>query len=106
MKMLCDGEVKMMDSSEKEFTLKSHNLCHHHLGLFALSGQIKGKSGCVVCIDGTCYTLASIPPAGVSALWASEGSSDDSLLASSSPLPCATSSGPWLSARQKSFLHL
>ena len=66
--------------------------------LAVASGQIKGKSGCVVCIDGTCYTLASIPPAGVSALWASEGSSDNSLLASSSPLPCATSSGPWLSA--------
>ena len=27
--------------------------------LFSLSGQIKGKSGCVVCIDGTCYTYLS-----------------------------------------------
>jgi hypothetical protein len=41
MKILWEDGVKMMDVSLKEFTLK---------------GQIKGKSGCVVCIDGTCYT--------------------------------------------------
>jgi hypothetical protein len=40
---------------------KSHHLCHHHRlpSLFSLSGQIKGKTGCIVCIDGTCYTYLS-----------------------------------------------
>jgi hypothetical protein len=49
----------MMDASlKKEFTLKVIIFVTiiDYPGLFSLSGQIKGKSGCVVCIDGTCYT--------------------------------------------------
>jgi hypothetical protein len=49
----------MMDASRKEkFTLKAiiFVTITDYLGLFSLSGQIKGKTGCVVCIDGTCYT--------------------------------------------------
>jgi len=45
-----DGYLK----SDKIINTNSH---HHRLPwFFSLSGQIKGKSGCVVCIDGTCYT--------------------------------------------------
>ena len=56
MKMLWEEEVKMMDAFVKEFTLKAiiFVTITDYPGLFALSGQIKGKSGCVVCIDGTC----------------------------------------------------
>ena len=59
MKMLWEDGVKMMDAYlKKEFTLKAiiFVTITDYPGLFALSGQIKGKSGCVVCIDGTCYT--------------------------------------------------
>ena len=61
-----DG-VKMIDASvKKEFTLKAIifvtiiaiifvTITDYH-SLFALSGKIKGKSGCVVCIDRTYYT--------------------------------------------------
>jgi hypothetical protein len=59
MKILWEDGVKMMDASlKKEFTLKAiiFVTITDYTGLFSLSGQIKGKSGCVVCIDGTCYT--------------------------------------------------
>ena len=59
MKILWEDGVKMMDASlMKEFTLKAiiFVTITNYPGLFSLSGQIKGKSGCVVCIDGTCYT--------------------------------------------------
>jgi len=62
MKMLWEEGVKMMDAFvKKEFTLKAiiFVTITDYPGLFALSGQIKGKSGCVVCIDGTCYTYLS-----------------------------------------------
>jgi len=61
MKMLWEEGVKMMDAFVKEFTLKAiiFVTITDYPGLFALSGQIKGKSGCVVCIDGTCYTYLS-----------------------------------------------
>ena len=48
-----------MDASvKKEFTLKSiiFVTITDYPSLFALSRQIKGKSGCVVCIDRTYYT--------------------------------------------------
>ena len=58
MKILWEDGVKMTDASLKEFTLKAiiFVTITDYPGLFSLSGQIKGKSGCVVCIDGTCYT--------------------------------------------------
>ena len=58
MKVLWEDGVKMMDASVKKFTLKAIILVTitNYPDLFALSGQIKGKSGCVVCIDGNCYT--------------------------------------------------
>ena len=59
MKALWEDGVKMMDVYvKKKFTLKAiiFVTITDYPGLFALSGQIKGKSGCVVCIDGTCYT--------------------------------------------------
>ena len=58
MKILWEEGVKMMDASLKEFTLKAiiFVTITDYPDLFSLSGQIKGKSGCVVCIDGTCYT--------------------------------------------------
>ena len=52
----------MMDAFvKKEFTLKAiiFVTITDYPSLFSLSGQIKGKSGCVVCIDGTCYTYLS-----------------------------------------------
>ena len=62
MKILWEEGVKMMDAPlKKEFTLKAiiFVTITDYPGLFSLSGQIKGKSGCVVCIDGTCYTYHS-----------------------------------------------
>jgi hypothetical protein len=59
MKIRWEDGVKMMDASlKKEFTLKAiiFVTITDYPSLFSLSGQIKGKSGCVVCIDGTCYT--------------------------------------------------
>ena len=58
MKILWEDGVKMMDVFLKEFTLKAiiFVTITDYLDLFSLSGQIKGNSGCVVCIDGTCYT--------------------------------------------------
>ena len=49
----------MMDAFvKKEFTLKAIIFVTiiDYPGLFSLSRQIKGMSGCVVCIDGTYYT--------------------------------------------------
>ena len=48
----------MAASLKKKYTLKAiiFVTITDYPDLFSLSGQIKGKSGCVVCIDGTCYT--------------------------------------------------
>jgi hypothetical protein len=54
--------VKVMDASlKKEFSLKAiiFVTITDYPGLFSLSGQIKGKTGCVVCINDTCYTYLS-----------------------------------------------
>jgi len=62
MKLLWEDGVKMMDASvKKEFTLKAiiFVTITYHPSLFALSGQMKGKSCCVFCIDGTCYPYLS-----------------------------------------------
>jgi hypothetical protein len=61
MQILWEDGVKMMDASLKEFTLKAiiFITITNYPSLFSLSGQIKGKLGCVVCIDGTCYTYLS-----------------------------------------------
>jgi hypothetical protein len=59
MQMLFDVGVQMVDVSKMEkFTLKAiiFVTITDYLGHFSLSGQIKGKTGCVICIDGTCYT--------------------------------------------------
>ena len=56
MKILWEDGVKMMGVFlKKEFTLKTiiFFTITDYPSLFSLSGQIKGKSGCVVCIDGT-----------------------------------------------------
>jgi hypothetical protein len=58
MEILFDHGVEMMDASRKEkFTLKAiiFVTITDYPDLFSLSRQIKGKTGCVVCIDGTCY---------------------------------------------------
>ena len=62
MKILWEDGVKMMDASlKKEFTLKAiiFVTITDYPSLFSLSGQIKGKSDCIVCIDGTYYTYLS-----------------------------------------------
>jgi hypothetical protein len=59
MKILWEKWVEMMDASlRKKFTLKAiiFVTITDYPSLFSVSGQIKGKTGCVVCIDGTCYT--------------------------------------------------
>jgi len=59
MKILWEDGVKMMDASlKKEFTLKAviFVTITDYPNLFSLSGKIKGKSGCIVCISGTYYT--------------------------------------------------
>jgi hypothetical protein len=59
MQMLFDVGVQMVDASRKEkFTLKAiiFVTITDYIGLFSLSGQIKGKTGYVICIDRTCYT--------------------------------------------------
>jgi hypothetical protein len=51
-----------MDASlKKEFTLKAiiFVTITDYLGLFSLSGQIKVKSSCIVCIDDTYYIYLS-----------------------------------------------
>jgi hypothetical protein len=62
MQKLWEEGVQMMDASlEKEFTLKAiiFVTITDYPGIFSLSGQIKGKTSCIVCIDGTCYTYLS-----------------------------------------------
>jgi hypothetical protein len=62
MQKLWEEGVNMMDAFlKKEFTLKViiFVTITDYPSLFSLSGQIKGKTGCVVCIDGTCYTYLS-----------------------------------------------
>jgi hypothetical protein len=58
MKILWEEGVKMMGASLKKFTQKAiiFVTITDYPGLFSLLGQIKGKSSCIVCIDGTCYT--------------------------------------------------
>jgi hypothetical protein len=59
MKKLWEEGVEMMDASlRKKFTLTAiiFVTITDYPGLFSLSGQIKGKTGYIVCIDGTCYT--------------------------------------------------
>jgi hypothetical protein len=59
MKILWEDGVDMINASLKEkFTLKAIIFVTiiDYPGLFSLSGQIKGKTGCVVYIDSTCYT--------------------------------------------------
>jgi hypothetical protein len=59
MQMLFNVGGQIVDASWKEkFTLRAITFVTitDYLGLFSLSGQIKGKTGCVMCIDGTCYT--------------------------------------------------
>jgi hypothetical protein len=58
-KKLWEEGVEMMDASvKKKFTLKAiiFVTITDYPGLFSLLGQIKGKTSCVVYIDGTCYT--------------------------------------------------
>ena len=59
MKILLEKGVEVTDASlRKKFTLKAiiFVTITDYPGLFSLSGQIKGKTGCVICEDGTCYT--------------------------------------------------
>jgi hypothetical protein len=59
MKKLWEEGVEMMDASlRKKFTLKAiiFVTITDYPSIFSLSGQIKGKTSCVVCINGTCYT--------------------------------------------------
>jgi hypothetical protein len=62
MQKLWEEGVQMMDASlKKEFTLKAiiFVTITDYPSLFSLSGQNKGKTDYVVCIDGTCYTYLS-----------------------------------------------
>jgi hypothetical protein len=57
MKVLWEG-VEIIDGSlRKKFTLKAIIFVSitDYAGLFSLSGHIKGKTGCIVCLDGTYY---------------------------------------------------
>ena len=58
MKILWETGVQMLDEYRKEsFTLRAiiFVTINDYPALFTLSGQFKGKLGCVVCIDGTAY---------------------------------------------------
>jgi len=58
MKILWETGVKMLDEYRKDsFTLRAiiFVTINNYPALFTLSGQFKGKVGCVVCIDGTAY---------------------------------------------------
>jgi hypothetical protein len=61
MQKLWEEGVQMMDASLKEFTLKAiiFVTITDYPSLFSLLGHIKGKTGCIVCIDCTCYTYLS-----------------------------------------------
>jgi hypothetical protein len=59
MQMLFNVGVQIVDASRKEkFNLRAIIFVTiiDYPGLFSLSGQIKGKTGCVMCIDETYYT--------------------------------------------------
>ena len=59
MKIIWEQGVKLIDASlKKEITLKAiiFVTITDYPGLFLLLVQIKGKTGYVGCIDGTCYT--------------------------------------------------
>ena len=59
MKILWEKMVEMIDASlRKKFTLKAiiFVTITDYPDLFSPSGQIKGKTDCVVCIDSTYYT--------------------------------------------------
>jgi len=58
MKILWETGVQMLDEYRKEsFTLRAiiFVMINDYPTLFTLSGQLKGKLGCVVCIDDTTY---------------------------------------------------
>jgi hypothetical protein len=58
MKILWETCVQMLDEYRKDlFTLRAiiFVTINDYPGLFTLSGQFKGKVGCIVCIDGTSY---------------------------------------------------
>jgi hypothetical protein len=58
MKILWETGVQMLDEYRKEsFTLRAiiFVTINDYPALFTLSGQFKGKLGCVVCIDDTAY---------------------------------------------------
>jgi hypothetical protein len=58
MKILWETGVQILDEYRKEsFTLRAiiFVTINDYPALFTLSGQFKGKVGCVVCIDGTAY---------------------------------------------------
>ena len=58
MKILWETGVQMLDEYRKDsFTLRAiiFVMINDYLALFTLSGQFKGKVGCVVCTDGTAY---------------------------------------------------
>jgi hypothetical protein len=58
MKILQEEGVQMMDASLRKKFKKAiiFVTITDYPGLFSLLGQIKGKTNCAVCIDGTCYT--------------------------------------------------
>ena len=63
MQILWEVGVKMIDAFRKEtFTLRAIIIVtiNDYPALFSLSGQFKGKVGCVECIDGTWHV--SLPP--------------------------------------------
>ena len=58
MKILWETGVQIFDEYRKEsFTLRAiiFVTINDYPALFTLSGQFKGKFGCVVCIDDTAY---------------------------------------------------
>jgi hypothetical protein len=62
MKKLWEEGVVMTDANSKEkFTLRGiiFVTITDYPGLFSLSRKVKGKTGCAVCIDGTCSTYLS-----------------------------------------------
>jgi hypothetical protein len=58
MKILWETCVQMLDEYRKDsFTLRAiiFVTINDYPALFILSGQFKGKAGCIICIDGTAY---------------------------------------------------
>jgi hypothetical protein len=63
MKILWETGVEILDECRKEsFTLRAiiFVMINDYPAFFTLSGQSKGKVGCVVCIDGTAYMSLTI----------------------------------------------